>query len=141
MFSREIAMKPTIDVRSGTIFVNNVGFLSKTHADRHMAEFAAVVASFRRTRLAVRVMVDMTAGSLQSAPVAELLRTRTAAIFLQGDRVALVVASALLVIQLRRTHGAPVFGIFAAANEAALWLSNGRGDDEELAVASLTPSR
>lgn len=89
----------------------------------YLAELEDVIASIRQRYGHVRVLADLRRSPVRTQESAERLRLGNMALYRAGDRVALLVESSLLKIQLRRNLIAEYQNIFTSPEAAEMWLT------------------
>lgn len=112
-----------VDPVSGRINVIGTGYWSPSYIDSHFKRVADLVRSHRSAGIPIRVLVDLRKSDVQSRDTIEHLGRNTAQIYNAGDKVALLMASSLGTMQMRRAaHGTPP-GFFASLEDAEDWLA------------------
>jgi hypothetical protein len=112
-----------LDLDSGILNVVHTGFMSEAVYTRYHADFGQHVVRLRRLGIPLRLLADGTAMEILPPEVAG--RIDEMKNFLgKGDRIALVVQSSLLKMQIRRIASAPpeAFQLFLSLNAARTWL-------------------
>lgn len=104
------------------IRVRGRGFWTPAQAAAHFQALAALIAARRALAAPVRVLVDLREAQVQSAAIAEGIRASTQRLYRAGDRAAIVVASGLLRVQVRRIVEPTVHELFVAEADALAWL-------------------
>lgn len=110
------------DDRLKILRINRVAVQHLTDVDRYLAVIGEVVRDARLRFGRVRVLADLRNSPVRTQEAAERLRTGNLALYRTGDRVALIVESSLLKMQLRRTL-VEYQNIFLSPNAAETWLT------------------
>jgi len=105
------------------IRVSGVGVQRVEDVDRYLAELGRSIAAMRARRGPIRLLADLRHSPVRSQPVAERLRLGNLTLYRAGDRVALLVESSLMKMQLRRNLVPEYQAIFMSANAAETWLT------------------
>jgi hypothetical protein len=108
----------TIEDRGDHLYVHGRLLASVQDALQHFRDLSAELGNMRRSGRPVRVFVDLRDCLTQSAEVAEIIKQRTKTIYRPGDRVAILAASSILKLQLKRIHADQDFGVFVAEGAA-----------------------
>jgi hypothetical protein len=111
------------DPRKGVIRIHVEGFFDLPTLRCHFAENAAVVARWRLSGRPVRVLIDAI-GLMPHTPEGQAcVQASTARIYRSGDRVAVLVASVLIKMQMRRAlEQGDLLDFFTDEREALGWL-------------------
>lgn len=105
------------------IRVEGKGFYAEDELRRHFGALSRLVARRRQSMRPVLAMIDLREAATQSASVAGIMALETNRIYSGStDRVAIIVSSMLLKMQLERVHKQQGFGIFTSLDEASLFL-------------------
>ena len=100
------------------------GFYTEDGVREHFANLSRVVASRRRAGRQVKALADLRQAATQSATTARMITEATQRLYSDpSDRVAVVVSSVLLKLQLERVHQHQGFGIFLDMGEAERYLT------------------
>ena len=105
------------------IRVGGIGIQRVEDADRYLAELGRTVAAMRARIGVVRLLADLRNSPVRSQPVAERIRLGNLSLYRPGDRVALLVESSLMKMQLRRNLVPEYQNIFMSVNAAETWLT------------------
>lgn len=92
----------------------------------HLDEYRALVARRRRSGVQVEVLVLLEHAGVQSAAVTDALTRGLQSCHRPGDRVAMVVPSALARVQMRRVLSTDFHEYFASEASARAWLDQAR---------------
>ncbi|ODP38494.1 hypothetical protein [Sphingomonas turrisvirgatae] len=111
-----------LDERLNVLRVGRVAVQCVEEVDRYLARLGEIVRTLRLRHGKVRVLADLRHAPVRTQEVAERLRLGNQALYRPGDRVALVVESSLLKMQLRRTL-TDNQNIFLSPNAAETWLT------------------
>ena len=115
-----------MDHVEGFIRVFGTGIWTPEQASVHFVQLRQAVEGLRAIRQPVLVLVDLTAADLQPTAVAEAVRHGTARVYRDADFVAVVVASILLGIQMKRASSARNVALFGEVTQALDWLAQRR---------------
>lgn len=110
------------DDRLKILRINQVAVQNIHEVDRYLAVLGEVVRDARLRFGRVRVLADLRNSPIRTQEAAERLRMGNLALYRTGDRVALIVESSLLKMQLRRTL-VEYQNIFLSLNAAETWLT------------------
>jgi hypothetical protein len=111
-----------LDRESGAILVEGSGFWTAQVLDAHFDNLYDMVARRRTGGYKIKVLVDLRHGDVQSVDVITKIGARTSQVYETQDRVAIVVATSLFKMQLRRTVKRPLHNFFTSLPEAQGWL-------------------
>ena len=105
------------------IFISVDGFFDLRTLRNHFAENAAVVKRWRATGRPIRVLINAVDLRPHSPEGQACVQDATSRIYQSGDRVAILVSSSLVKMQMRRAlvHG-EVVNFFISENAAVTWL-------------------
>ena len=110
------------DDRLKILRIDRVAVQQVADVDRYLAVLGDVVRDARLRFNRVRVLADLRNSPIRTQEAAERLRLGNLALYRTGDRVALIVESSLLKMQLRRTL-VEYQNIFLSPNAAETWLT------------------
>lgn len=110
------------DDRVKILRINSVAVQQLADVDRYLATLGDVVRDARLRFGKVRVLADLRNSPVRTQEAAERMRTGNLALYRDGDRVALIVESSLLKMQLRRTL-VEYQNIFLSPSAAETWLT------------------
>jgi hypothetical protein len=116
-------LRTEIDQQANIIRVLGRGLWSERYARAHFEELEWTLQRTRATRAPVRVLVDIREAAVQTPETTQCLADATDRLYKPGDRIAIVVASSLLKLQMRRATNASIHEIFISLNAAETWLS------------------
>lgn len=102
--------------------INRVVVQQLGDVDRYLAVLGDVVRDARLRFGRVRVLADLRNSPIRTQEAAERMRLGNLALYREGDRVALIVESSLLKMQLRRTL-VEYQNIFLSPHAAETWLT------------------
>lgn len=105
------------------IEVRGSGIWSPVYADAHFMRLQFALVQLRHAKGVARVLVDLSEAMVQPADTAARVKYWTGKLYREGDRVAMVVASSLLKIQMRHAVAITAFEVFISDRAARLWLS------------------
>lgn len=122
-----VALEPDLyeivrDDRLKILRINRVGVQQRADVDRYLAVLGDVVRDARLRFGRVRVLADLRNSPIRTQEAAERMRVGNLALYRIGDRVALIVESSLLKMQLRRTL-IEYQNIFLSPHAAETWLT------------------
>jgi hypothetical protein len=113
---REVDAQGHIDVTIGGFF--NLGTLS-----RYFREMDAIVARWRAAGRPIRLLISATGLQPSTQEMQAFAQDAVGRIFLPGDRIAIIVESSLVKMQLRRVNeAADVVHFFVSKNAAMTWM-------------------
>lgn len=110
------------DDRVKILRINRVAVQQLGEVDRYLVALGDVVRDVRLRFGRVRVLADLRNSPVRTQEAAERLRMGNLALYRTGDRVALIVESSLLKMQLRRTL-VEYQNIFLSPHAAETWLT------------------
>lgn len=108
---------------SGLIRVIGQGQWTTSQVDLHFAALSGLIAERRRSGGAVLVLVDLRDSLVQQPEIVEQIGRAVTRIYDSSDRVAVVVASSLLKLQLKRVANVASIEFFVSMNAARTWLT------------------
>lgn len=108
--------------RTGILHVHVNGSWTLPEVDRYAREAGPRFARARQDFGSLRLLVDLSATRILSQEVIDPLARAGMQYSRADDRVAIVVASMLMKLQMKRMIGDAPAPIFLAADEAAAWL-------------------
>lgn len=114
-----------IDDRSaqGFILVEGFGFWSLAILDVHFDQLLVNMNRKREAGEKVRVLIDLREADVQPAGIVERIAQRTSEIYAREDSIAIVVASSLARMQMRRAVQRTQHEVFESMLDARDWLS------------------
>jgi len=86
------------------IRVDGSGLYTLLESQEHFRELSSVIGQYRKNGRQVRVLVDLREGAPQTSDVVAHIEKANQVIFREGDRVSIIVTSALLKLQVKRLH-------------------------------------
>lgn len=110
------------DDRLKILRISQVAVQTREEVDQYLAVLGEIVRDARLRFGRVRVLADLRNAPLRTQEAAERMRMGNLALYRTGDRVALIVESSLLKMQLRRTL-VEYQNIFLSPNAAETWLT------------------
>lgn len=110
------------DERVRILRINRIGVQQLADVDRYLKALGDVVRDARLRFGRVRVLADLRNSPVRTQEAAERMRLGNLALYRSGDRVALIVESSLLKMQLRRTL-VEYQNIFLSPSAAQTWLT------------------
>lgn len=110
------------DDRLAVIRTRCVGLKLGEEVDRYLAVLEPIVADMRACHGRVRVLADLRNAPIRTQEAADKMRAGNLRLYRAGDRIALIVESSLLKMQLRRTLIASQ-NIFVSPNAAETWVT------------------
>jgi hypothetical protein len=108
--------------RSGHIRVCIEGFQGEADVERYMIALRSTVDMVRARGLPIRVLADVSRAVVRSPPTAAQQKAFNDKLYRDSDRVALIVTSSLLKMQIERNSVTNVQRSFADRVEAEQWL-------------------
>jgi hypothetical protein len=127
MSSFPTAAKPTYTIEGdelqGVIVIRVEGFFDLPSLRSHFAENAAVVKRWRAANRPIRVLIDAVNLKPHSPESQACVQDATGRIYQPGDRVAILVSSSLVKMQMRRAlSGGEILKFFICKSAALTWL-------------------
>lgn len=116
------ALGISYDVARGHILVSGAGFWKPDDMNRHFEQLTGYVNRERGDRGPIKILVDMRGTSTQSSETATNVGEWTDRLFRPGDRIAFVVSSALVKMQMNRVARGADYGYFEDHDAAQDWL-------------------
>lgn len=107
----------------GIIGVVGRGFWDTALVTAHFADLGSHIARVRAPAMPVRVLVDLRGAPPQRPEVTTIVRQATLALYRPADRVAVVVESSLVKIQMRRILDCSKMTFFISIDAARTWLN------------------
>lgn len=112
----------TFEPASGILYVKVVGAWTMPEVERYGREAGGRFADARKAAGSLRLLVDLSEAEILSQSVIDPLARAGMQYARPDDRVALVVASTLLKLQMKRMIGDAPTPIFLSTRDAAAWL-------------------
>lgn len=112
----------SFDEQTGLILVRIEGFQHNTDVTAYMTDLTRMVGQVRARGRRVRVLADVSLAVVRSPLTATQQKTFNDVLYRVSDRVALVVTSPLLHLQIKRTSACSIQRSFADYQEAESWL-------------------
>ncbi len=112
------------DASSGLIRVNGLGFWNSGEIDVILDGIARLVGVARSQSEQVRVLIDLGDNGAQMGDTVDRLKKRSASIYATGDRIAIVLRSSLLKMQVARVERSAESRTFSTVEEAEGWLAS-----------------
>ncbi|QQV77395.1 hypothetical protein H5J25_00725 [Sphingomonas aliaeris] len=127
MFSSSLADKPRYRIEEDrlqeAIFINVSGFFDLSTLRDHFANNAAVVKRWRAAGRPIRVLINAVDLKPHSPEGQACVQDATSRIYRPGDRVAILVSSSLVKMQMRRALSrGEILNFFISENAAVTWL-------------------
>lgn len=107
---------------TGVIRVLGQGQWSTEQLELHFTALGGLIEERRRAGDKILVLADLRDSLVQDGAVVERLGRATSGIYRDGDRIAVVVASSLLKMQLKRVANVANVEFFVSMNAARTWL-------------------
>ena len=112
------------------IRITGEGFYVEDDVHKHFARLAAIIARRRRSGARINAFVDLRKAATQSLSVTRIIAEETDRLYSDpSDRVAIIVQTMLLKIQLERVHKHQGFRIFLTAEEGERFLAAAPADE------------
>ncbi|MES2754527.1 MAG: hypothetical protein V4659_07675 [Pseudomonadota bacterium] len=111
-----------LDSDQSIVRTANVTVQTVADVDRYIVALSQMLDRARRNFGRALVLADLRAAPVRSQDVAERLHAHNLTLYRPGERVALLVESSLLKLQLRRNLVADLQNIFMSENAAITWL-------------------
>ncbi|CAN5197409.1 hypothetical protein BH10PSE12_BH10PSE12_36320 [soil metagenome] len=115
-------MSFAFDVDAGHVWAFGSGFWSVRQAGAFFADWTSIIRRIHATGQVVSALVDMSASAVQKAEVVDIIARGTAGLYENGDTVAMLLASSLSKMQMRRVHDPRFHQFFISRNAAETWL-------------------
>lgn len=106
----------------GWIDVGGSGFWTQQDLDGYVASLPAVLTKARRVDGRAALLADISAAAVQTQDVIDRISDFTAEMFTADDRIAVVIPSMIMKMQMRRGVKGAQMQIFASREEAKNWL-------------------
>jgi hypothetical protein len=110
------------DSHIGWIDVRGTGLWSQEDLDHYVASLPSMLASMRRSIGYARVLADLSDANVQTQSMIDQISGFTADLFNTEDRIAIIVPSTLMKMQMRRGVKTAQTEIFVSAIAAKSWL-------------------
>jgi hypothetical protein len=110
-----------VNERLGLIKVHGSGFWSVSQVKAHFARYMASLAELHRRGLKLSIIVDLREAAPQSREVSDVLHNIGLDIYRPDDRIAMVVVSSLVKMQMRRVLVADNHEFFLSVEAAERW--------------------
>lgn len=113
-----------IEIDSATTIVRvfGSGMWPEPYARAHFEELDRTLRRLRSRGSPLRVLVDIRDAVVQKPETAQCVSAATNNIYRSCDRIAIVVASSLLKLQIRRSTDTGLHRLFSSYNAAETWL-------------------
>lgn len=111
-----------INEHDGFATVAGAGMWTPAQAEAHFRDLDRAITRLRRIHGSVRVLVDLREASVQTAETAGVVRNWTGRIYRGVDRVAVVCATALLAMQMKRAADIETLATFHEIELARAWI-------------------
>lgn len=111
------------DEAKGLVHVYGRGSWTMRQIDEHFAQLTLLLARQRERAGQVLVLVDLTNADVQPPEVIHRIRQATTQLYCDQDRVAVIVRTSLLKLQMRRAAEARNTEFFVSRNAALTWLT------------------
>lgn len=112
------------DARQRIIVATVRGFWSPAIADEYVEAMGILMAQDRQSYGRAKALIDRRSSVVQTSETVERLRLGATRICQPADRMAIVVESALLKKQIRRSYDPGTVNLFLSMENAREWLSN-----------------
>lgn len=113
-----------LDRSSGIINSVGTGIWSSELLDSYVAALEQAVRTARQASPNVRAISDLREAGVQTAPITERATEVLLRLFVPGDRVAVIVQSILLKMQMRRVLNVGTVEFFLSRSEAENWVAS-----------------
>ena len=111
------------DPSTGVVRMFGAGLWQMSIVRKHFADLEAALAQARRYHPDVLVFCDLSTASVQMKEVGEEIEQFTERAYHPTDRIAVVLASSVLKMQMRRVVRQATFETFLSATAAYTWLT------------------
>ena len=112
-----------VDRARNIIKVDGRGFWSVDYVSAHIREFEAVLIDARRSGQPSRTLVDLRDAPVQAPEVAAMLHAAMCRMYRPPERAAIIVASSLVKMQMKRGFNPETHAVFTSETAADLWLN------------------
>ncbi|ODT91517.1 MAG: hypothetical protein ABS86_02480 [Sphingobium sp. SCN 64-10] len=112
----------TIDEPDGIVHVVGVGMWSPEYVVEHFRDLDRALERIRREQGFARVFVDLRAAAVQATQTTQVLGEWTGRVYRDSDRAAVLCASALLAMQIKRAADVRLLATFHEMAPALAWL-------------------
>lgn len=110
------------DPAKQVINVVGIGLWSEDVIKCHFASLVDILSNVRATKIPVRVLSDLREAAVQAPEIAQRIAAFTAQAYRPGDRIAILVASSLVKMQMRRSVNNQDTMAFLSPSAAQTWL-------------------
>lgn len=107
---------------AGIISITGSGLWDVEIVDAHFRELAGVLSRVRREQPTPMILVDLRGSIVQPVAVFERLSWWTHQIYVPRDRIAIIVATSLQKVQMRRVETRATRELFLSMEAARTWL-------------------
>ncbi len=114
-----------LDDAAGIVRVSRLALQQPSDVDRYADVLSSVLRTARQRFGKARVLADLRQSPVRTQTTAERLRQCNESLYRPGERVALLVETSLLKMQLRRNLIPEYQNIFMSENAAVTWLLAG----------------
>jgi hypothetical protein len=111
-----------LDASTNLIRVVGRGFWSLPYITDHLREFEAVLMRARFDPRPSRTLVDLRESPVQAPDVAAYLHSAVSRMYRPPERAAIVVASSLVKMQMKRGFNPETHAVFLSLKAAEMWL-------------------
>ena len=112
-----------VDHTSGLIHVIGTGIWTVERAETHFRNLDRAVQNVRRKHGKVNVLVDLRGAAVQPSETAAVIHEWTTRIYREADRIAVVCATSLLALQMRRGVNIAPLATFHEMEPALRWIN------------------
>lgn len=109
---------------AGIVRIDRLTVLTEEQVDDYLRALSDVLESVRRKFGRVRLFADLRNSPVRAQAAAEKLRIGNQELYRPGDKVALLIASSLLKMQLQRNIVPEYQALFTTVEEAEAWLQS-----------------
>jgi|GEM_PF-2432291 len=113
-----------VDLDDGYVTVAGSGMWTAERAEQHFRNLQYAVLKLRREHRRVLVLVDLRAAAVQTPETAAIIHAWTGRIYRSVDRVAVVCATALLALQIKRASDIETLATFHELAAAEAWIGS-----------------
>ncbi len=111
------------DAAQGIIRVMGRGFWTEADIDAHFVELGHLIERVRAGGDDILALVDLSDAPVQSPDVTARITAQTRRVYRPEDRIAIVVQSSLMKMQMKRAVDRPNLEVFISRHAATTWLT------------------
>lgn len=120
---RDGTLAITTEDEPGIVRVTGRGLWTPDEVDSHFDELDPILQAERRARGGALVLVDLHGAPVQPIAVADRIRFHTSRMYRPEDRVAIIVRSSFVKVQMKRAAAVAHLEVFISPDAARIWLT------------------